>query len=103
LLNSNPYFTESKERDCFVAFLTWLFPASLEKGVVVIDTPAGILSWGIHPSNLDMFKHLPVNMGRKAPIRTMKEKYEILLQLGKQTGGIIIALGMISGLGEKLK
>jgi hypothetical protein len=70
---------------------------------VIVDTPSGVLSWNIQSSNLELFKHLPVNMGRKAPVRTIQEKYEILLQLGKQTGGIIIALGMISGLGEKLK
>jgi hypothetical protein len=91
------------ERDYFVAFLTWLYPASLEKGVVVIDTPSGVLSWNTHSSSLELFKHLPVDMGRKAPVRTDREKYEILLELGKKTGGIIIALGMISGLGEKLK
>jgi len=96
-------FTEARERDCFIAFLTWLYPASLESGIVIIDTPAGALTWSVDPVDHELFKHLPVNMGRKAPIRTMKEKYEVLLQLGKQTGGIIIALGMISGLGEKLK
>jgi hypothetical protein len=103
MFNRSQIFTEAQERDYFIAFLTWLYPASLEKGTVIIDTPAGTLSWEIHPYTLEMFRHLPVNMGRKAPVRTMKEKYEILLQLGKQTGGIIIALGMISGLGEKLK
>lgn len=95
--------TEEQERDCFVAFLTWLFPASLEHGIVVVDTPSGILSWTVQSSSLELFRHLPVSMGRKAPIQTNKEKYEVLLQLGKQTGGIIIALGMITGLGEKLK
>jgi hypothetical protein len=100
MLDRNPYYTESRERDCFIAFLTWLFPASLENGIVVIDTPSGILSWAVNPSNLELFRHLPIDMGRKAPVRSVREKYEILLQLGKKIGGIIIALGMISGLGE---
>jgi len=94
-------YTPEEEKEQLVALLTWLFPSSIEKGTVVIDTPAGNFSWRIENENAVHFKHLPREMGRKAPVRSDKEKYELLQQLGKRIGGIIIALGMLSGIGDK--
>jgi len=94
-------YSEEEELSCFIVFLTWLFPSSLEENTVVIDTPVGVLCWRINQKHIDKYKHLPVNMDRQYDLKTDKEKYDLLLSLGKKVGGIVVALGMISGLGDK--
>jgi hypothetical protein len=98
-------YTTEEERNSFIAFITWIFPSSLESSqgkeyvTVVVDTPVGMLSWYVPMEHKHYFKHLPENMNRVTPVWTDEEKYDLLIKLAKKVGGIVVALGMLSSFG----
>jgi hypothetical protein len=76
------------ERNRLVAFVSKLFPASLERHpeddkyweddwrwIVFIDLPTGQVSWHIHDSELPMFDHLQRQTGRIWDGHTNDQKY----------------------------
>lgn len=99
-MNDKQFFTTEEERALLLAFITWIFPSSLEKegSMIIVDTPVGMMSWYIQPEYKMFFSHLPENMNRIVPLWTDKEKYDLLIRLAKKVGGVIVALGMLSGL-----
>jgi hypothetical protein len=83
------------ERNQVVAFLSKLFPASLERHtgadwgpdwqwVVIIDTPAGQVSWHVKSDELGLFDHLQREAGRTWDGHTTDEKYARLVGMGPQ-------------------
>ncbi len=89
VLKNNAY----AERNCLVAALSKLFPASLERHpeteayeadwrwIVFVDLPAGQVCWHIHDSELPLFDHLPRNAGRKWDGHDREEKYRRVSEL----------------------
>jgi hypothetical protein len=76
------------ERNKLVAFISKIYPASLERHdendktwendwrwIVFIDSPCGQVSWHIHDSELPMFAHLPRGAGREWDGHTTEDKY----------------------------
>lgn len=90
VLKNNAY----AERNCLVAALSKLFPASLERHpenepyeddwrwIVFIDLPTGQVCWHIHDSELPLFAHLQRNAGRKWDGHDREEKYRRVAGLG---------------------
>jgi len=78
-----------RERNHLVALISKLYPASIEgheddpfnpwdpewRNVIMIDLPTGQVSWHVHDSDMDMFKHLPKFQGRKWDGYSTEEKY----------------------------
>lgn len=72
------------ERNRMVAVLSALWPASIEDDageqsspdwpVVIIDSPAGQLSWHVHVREIHLFRHLPRRAGRKWDGHSTDEK-----------------------------
>lgn len=82
------------ERNKLVAALSKIFPAWLEthpaedkewaehwRTIVFIDSSVGQLSWHLHFSEVDMFKHLVHREGNSWDGHTTEEKYERLASL----------------------
>lgn len=80
------------ERNKLVAVLAALFPASLErlgedkrtKGFewsILLDTPAGQISFILHNKHLCMFKHVPREAGMVYDGAKTKEKYKRIEEL----------------------
>lgn len=90
VLKNNAY----AERNCLVAALSKLFPASLERHpenepyeddwrwIVFIDLPTGQVCWHIHDSELPLFAHLQRNAGRTWDGHDREEKYRRVAGLG---------------------
>ena len=82
------------ERNSIVAFLSKLYPASLEldketlsqdwKWVVIMDLPTGQASWHIHINDLPLFAHLPKEAGRMWDGHTTEQKYAKINSLTPQ-------------------
>lgn len=81
------------ERNQVVAFLSKLFPASLERHtgnqdwdpdwlwVVMIDLPGFQVSWHIKSDELDLFSHLPREAGRVWDGHTTEQKYARMAEM----------------------
>lgn len=80
-----------RERAHLVALLTRLYPAHIgytdseepDYAVVMLETPAGQLSWHIAPDDMDLFQHVPETDDSWRPWdgHTTEEKYERLENL----------------------
>lgn len=80
------------ERAILTQFISKIYSSSIEhddaaqseewSNVLIVDTPAGQLSWHIATSDLHLFAHLPYKNGiRKWDGHTTSEKYERLQRL----------------------
>lgn len=81
-----------KERNRLVALLATLYPSSLEphegedwgpdwKWVCHIELPTGLVSWHIMTDELDWFRNIPRNQGRKWDGYTTEEKYDRVMKM----------------------
>lgn len=86
------------ERNRLVSFLSALFPACIAphvgeewdvcwRNVIIIETPAGQMSWHIHSDELPVFAHLPNDGRYKWDGHTTAEKYERLERLKSMFAG----------------
>ena len=79
-----------EERNRVVALLAALFPSSLERDpaepldewswVVLIELPAGQVSWHFNADLLPLFDHVPRHAGRNWDGHTTEQKYERVRQ-----------------------
>ena len=79
-----------EERNRVVALLAALFPASLERDpaeprdewswVVLIELPAGQVSWHFDADLLPLFAHVPRHAGRRWDGHTTEQKYDRVRQ-----------------------
>jgi hypothetical protein len=78
------------ERNTLLSALTRLYPASLELNperepgwdwILFIEMPTGQGTWHVHNADLDLFLHLPRNLGRVWDGHTTPQKYERVLAL----------------------
>jgi hypothetical protein len=83
------------ERNKLVAFLAALFPSSMERHegadweddwrwVVMIDLPAGQVSWHIHDSELPLFAHIKSQGARRWDGHTNEQKWERVASSAQQ-------------------
>lgn len=79
-----------RERAQLVAHLAALHPSHIgptdptcpDWAVVIVETPAGQMSWHIAPRDMDLFRHVPTTTDERAwDGHTTDEKYERLRQL----------------------
>ena len=80
-----------RERNALVAFLASVYDSVLVEssedeqgwGIVFVETPAGQMSWHVHPDDFDLFERLEVVERYEWDGHTTEEKYQLLASLGE--------------------
>lgn len=87
-----------RERAALVAYFAAIYPSAIVHGadpenpgwpVIYVDSPKGQLSWHLSGGDLDLFPHVPVVEGDRAPVwdgHSTAEKYERIAELVRDLG-----------------